>query len=113
MTKPPYPTEIEFFKQSVAALNIFPFEDPPIDAMIGLSASEMMKLKESISYWLTPRKCLEVPPQVPCLARAYDWDYWILLENDQGDEYGFADSYSVPKDKVTHWLPLPPAPEES
>jgi hypothetical protein len=104
MTKPPYPTE------ALRKVNCRYFSD---DGYCSVREEELQSLFDSIKYWLTPRKCSEVPPQVPCLARAYDWDYWILLENDQGDEYGFADSYSVPKDKVTHWLPLPPAPEET
>jgi hypothetical protein len=109
MTTPPYPTENEFFKQSVAGLNIFPFEDPPIDTMIGLSVSEMMKLKESISYWLTPRKCAEVPPEYPCLVWGDGKDAngkKIVFENICFDAKDWHPSY-------THWLPFPPAPEES
>jgi hypothetical protein len=90
MTKPPYPTEIT---------NKWKDDADRYD-------TDPAPLEESVNYWLTPRKCSEVPPEFPCLMfdeRHLEWRHiwgekWERLHEAQ--------------DTLTHWLPVPPAPSD-
>ena len=88
MTKPPYPTECV---RVIGTQLIFP--------------EHRDQIYHSVLYWLTPRKCSEVPPEFPCLAWDTDFKEWFSVMN--------ATLPNIFVERFSHWLPLPPAPEES
>jgi len=76
-----------------------------------LENSDFQELTESLTYWLIPRKTINITPEFPCivwLEKEKTWevfdDVWPELNTEEKiKEYATARSY---------WLPLPPSPEE-